>query len=552
MPSRCPDRHIFRRSVASTIGAVFVLTSIAATGARADPGDTIDGRYSGGGVQTAGKTLELDVTGRGGTTDNATAVTLNITATQPAGPGFATVYPCGTTRPEASTINFTAGTTIANAVTTKVGTNGNVCIYTQQQTHLVIDVNGYYTPTNNPATDYRPLTPARLLDTRPNYPTIDGSASGGGVQTAGKTLELDVTGRGGTTDNATAVTLNITATQPAGPGFATVYPCGTTRPEASTINFTAGTTIANAVTTKVGTNGNVCIYTQQQTHLVIDVNGYYTPTNNPATDYRPLTPARLLDTRPNYPTIDGSASGGGVQTAGKTLELDVTGRGGTTDNATAVTLNITATQPAGPGFATVYPCGTTRPEASTINFTAGTTIANAVTTKVGTNGNVCIYTQQQTHLVIDVNGYYTPTNNPTTDYRPLTPARLLDTRSQRTAGANTGCRRRDTFAGSAQRTARRRTVSGRLRWTPPCRHRRPPGRRRWHGRGFRHSGAGYAENIAWHSSTSMTPPVAATTLHNMWVDSPGHHANMLDPRWTRVGIGLELTGSGWYGTHMFA
>jgi uncharacterized protein YkwD len=70
--------------------------------------------------------------------------------------------------------------------------------------------------------------------------------------------------------------------------------------------------------------------------------------------------------------------------------------------------------------------------------------------------------------------------------------------------------------------------------------------------GFRHSGIGYAENIAWHSQASMSPATAAMTLHDMWVNSPGHFRNMLDPRWTRVGIGFHVDGSGWYGTHMFA
>ena len=61
-----------------------------------------------------------------------------------------------------------------------------------------------------------------------------------------------------------------------------------------------------------------------------------------------------------------------------------------------------------------------------------------------------------------------------------------------------------------------------------------------------------AENIAWHSLSSMSPDTAAATLHDMWVNSPGHYRNMLDPRWTRVGIGFHVDGSGWYGTHMFA
>ena len=69
--------------------------------------------------------------------------------------------------------------------------------------------------------------------------------------------------------------------------------------------------------------------------------------------------------------------------------------------------------------------------------------------------------------------------------------------------------------------------------------------------GFRHSGLPYAENIAWHSQASMSPTVAATTMHDMWVNSSGHFRNMINPRWTKVGIGLHVDGSGWWGTHVF-
>jgi hypothetical protein len=45
------------------------------------------------------------------------AVSLNVTVTDPVGPGFVTVYPCGE-RPLASNVNFTSGQTVPNAVIT--------------------------------------------------------------------------------------------------------------------------------------------------------------------------------------------------------------------------------------------------------------------------------------------------------------------------------------------------------------------------------------------------------------------------------------------------
>jgi hypothetical protein len=227
------------------------------------------------------------------------------------------------------------------------------------------------------------------------------------------------------------------------------------------------------------------------------------------------------------------------------LQLDVTDRGGSTWNAAAVSLNVTATQTGGAGFATVYPCGSSRPGSSTINYGAGATIANGIIAKVGAGGKVCIYTHSPAHLIVDIDGFF-PAGS---DYRPLTPARLLDTRpAVATAPSDVAAARSLALLNDL------RAAHG----APPVAY--DPGMsatalewsREMSRSGFRHSSAGYAENIAWHSQSSMSPEVAASTLHDMWVDSPGHFSNMINPRWTRVGIGLYVDASGWYGTHMLS
>ena len=67
-----------------------------------------------------------------------------MTVTEPQQPGYVTVFPCGTALPNASNLNFIAGETFANAVIAKVGNNGNVCSYSSADTHLVVDVNGWF------------------------------------------------------------------------------------------------------------------------------------------------------------------------------------------------------------------------------------------------------------------------------------------------------------------------------------------------------------------------------------------------------------------------
>ena len=55
------------------------------------------------------------------------------------------IWPCGTTMPTASNLNYTTGDTIPNLVIAKIGSNGKVCLYTTTNTHLIADINGYTT-----------------------------------------------------------------------------------------------------------------------------------------------------------------------------------------------------------------------------------------------------------------------------------------------------------------------------------------------------------------------------------------------------------------------
>ena len=354
--------------------------------------------FEGGGERVAGSVMELQVAGRGGVPGDAAAVVLNVTAVDAQGVGFVTVYPCGSDRPLASNLNFVAGSVVPNAVVSKIGDGGKVCLFTNNATHLLADVNGYF-----PAgSSYVALLPARLLETRVGAATVDDMFEGGGERVAGSVMELQVAGRGGVPGDAAAVVLNVTAVDAQGVGFVTVYPCGSDRPLASNLNFVAGSVVPNAVVSKIGDGGKVCLFTNNATHLLADVNGYF-----PAgSSYVALLPARLLETRVGAATVDGMFEGGGERVAGSVMELQVAGRGGVPGDAAAVVLNVTAVDAQGVGFVTVYPCGSDRPLASNLNFVAGSVVPNAVVSKIGDGGNVCLFTNNATHLLADVNGYF--------------------------------------------------------------------------------------------------------------------------------------------------
>ena len=104
-------------------------------------------------------------------------------------------------------------------------------------------------------------TPARLLDTRPGSPTIDGAGAGGGAIASLGTVNATVIGRGGVPATGVgAVALNVTVTGAAVAGFLTVYPNAVGRPTASNLNFTAGQTIPNMVVVPVGAAGQVTLF----------------------------------------------------------------------------------------------------------------------------------------------------------------------------------------------------------------------------------------------------------------------------------------------------
>lgn len=359
---------------------------------------TADGLFAGGGLVSAGSTLALNVGGRGGVPINALAAALNVTVTEPGAAGFVTAYPCDRPQPTASNLNYTAGVSIPNAVISQLSETGTVCLFVSQALHLVVDVNGYF-PVES---FYQPLNPARILETRAGLTTIDGLQQGSGQVAAGSITTLAVTGRPGVPAGIAAVALNVTVTEPNRAGYATVYPCGTPPPLASNLNYTSGLTIPNLVISKLGPAGTVCIFTQEGTHLVADVDGYF-----PAgTTYTALDPARLLDTRPGMSTVDGVSAGAGLRTLGTVTVLHVAGRGGVPAAATTAVLNVTVTGPGAAGYVTVYPCGIDPPLASNLNFVADQTVPNAVITKIGVGGDVCLFNSQATHLVVDVNGSF--------------------------------------------------------------------------------------------------------------------------------------------------
>jgi hypothetical protein len=369
---------------------------------RTGPGlSTADGDFNGIGIRPDDSVLELGLSGRPQIPGWARSVVLNVTVTGALGAGYLTIYPCDKPRPTSSNINYDVGTTRAVAVVASIGSNGAVCVYTQTSTHVIVDLTAFY----GVGASFNGIQPARLLETRSGveFPTVDGQLAGIGRRPGNTTTEVKVAGRGGVPIDAKAVAVNVTMINPAQTGFATVYPCGEPLPLASTVNFTAGAIVPNAAMVKVGAGGAICVLSNVDTDVILDVNGY----DAAQAVAQIFEPTRVLETRPGLTTFDHQFETQVPRPSDSVFELQIGGRIGIPKAIRAAALNITVTEATGPGFITIYPCGAVRPIASTLNYGKGTTVANLAVATTTTDGKVCIYTQTSADIVVDLSGYHT-------------------------------------------------------------------------------------------------------------------------------------------------
>ena len=324
----------------------------------------------------------------------ATAASLNVTVVNPTGEGYLTVWPCGVKRPLASNINFTSGSIVPNGVLAPLGGDGAVCLFSSVVTDVIVDVSGWFN-----GDVFAGSTPTRLLDTRLGLGAPQAKTSPAAplaVPVGGLAVKGALGAETSIPSAVRAVALNVTVVNPEAAGYVTLWPCGTTRPEASNLNFEAGQVIANGVLAPVGRDGSVCAYSSVPTDLLVDLAGWF-----PGELFAGVTPVRLLDSR---------EGGGRKLAAGRVAEVLLKGRTLSTGDrvpttASAVSLNVTVTGAEAPGYLTVWPCGMTRPEASNVNFAKGQTVANNVLAPLGTSNGICIYTSATTDVIVDIAGW---------------------------------------------------------------------------------------------------------------------------------------------------
>jgi hypothetical protein len=338
----------------------------------------------------AAQSITVQLAGRGSVPLDADAVVMNVTGDAPTAIGFLTVYPAGTSVPDTSNLNLVPGRTVANLVVIRL-TDGKASFFNAfGTTHVLADVLAYSRADGH----FSGFAPERFLDTRAGVGVPAGKVG------AGARIDVSVLGRGTVPADPSrvgAVVVNITADQPSAPSFVTVWPSGVTMPNASSLNFVAGQTVANLVFAPVGADGRISLFNERgDTNLIGDIVGWI-----PAgAAYTPVTPVRVLDTRTG---LGGEAPLRGLDY----LFVDLRSRFAYAPGVGAVVLNVTAAGTTDTSYLTVYtpnPIGP--PDTSNINTVAGQNTANAVVVRPGSNGYLIVRNERgYTDVIVDLVGY---------------------------------------------------------------------------------------------------------------------------------------------------
>lgn len=369
--------------------------------------------------ELSGHRVRVELAGRFGIEDDATAIVATLTAVNGSSANWVTIVPLGTSVADlladnklVSMLNLTsAGQASANLVQVRLA-GGGVDIASRVACDVILDVIGFYRPVAGAVREGRFVglsSAARAIDTR---------LTQGDVK-SGDSLVVDVTKW--VPASATSVVINLTATECTGPGYFTAYPYSSSKvPKASSLNVNAaGETRAAAVIVPVsnlaGDVRRIRVYARRAAKLIVDVTGYFTgPTNGLSENglFVPVDPVRILDTR-EPGTI-------GRLWQGWTVEGKVPGAGAT--KGVSAVVNLTGTDSRGPGYLTIAPARRRLPGTSNLNFTGGLQVVpNHAITPITSSYGYQVFASGGAHVLVDYMGYYTGTPATATGQAPVNP-----------------------------------------------------------------------------------------------------------------------------------
>jgi hypothetical protein len=341
---------------------------------------------------------------------SARAFVLNVTLVPRGFVDFVTVYPAGETRPDFWTVRSQDGQIVANSAIVRAGSAGGLSIYTSNATDLIIDISGYFTDDSSLSNlVYYPLTPCRVIETRPEYRPAFGPF-GPPAMNARETRSFRLPGNGycPVPAGAAAYSITITVVPTINLAYLTAWPSGRTQPNVSSMNSPTGRVLANSVIVPASPDGSISLFTFDRTDVIVDINGYFAPDDR-ATGlfYFPTRQCRVSNTLD--PSFTG-AFGGGMLGSESTRTIPILASPncpGIASNARAYAANATVIPNGSPmPFLTVWPTGQARPNASVINAFQGQTVSSGFIVPAGLGGSIDVFAYRATHLAMELAGYF--------------------------------------------------------------------------------------------------------------------------------------------------
>jgi YVTN family beta-propeller protein len=359
----------------------------------------IDTRLSGGSLPAnTSRNFAVPQLGGCGIPSTAAAYSLNVTAVPQGRLGFLTIWPTGQEQPVVSTMNSLDGRIKANAAIVPAGYQGQVSVFVNDTSDVVLDIDGYFTSPGGSTLAFYPLAPCRIVDTRNPVGELGGPFLSQDQQRNFPVLESTCIPQNA---NAQAYSFNVTAVpHPTGQrlGFLTVWPKGEPQPGVSTLNNVTGTIVANAAIVPSGAGGAISVYPNNDTDLLIDINGYFAAPGTNGLSLYTVAPCRVIDTR----------QVGNGQPFMNELTVNVMGsQCALPSNAQAYVFNATVVPPGQLGFLTLWADGQTQPNASTLNAKDGAITSNMAVVPT-TNGSIDAYANALTQLILDISSYFAP------------------------------------------------------------------------------------------------------------------------------------------------
>lgn len=309
-------------------------------------------------------------------------------------------------RPDADTASSMLGkyggyenrtTTFAGVLA--VSADGTIEVQTQTQVRLILDVQGYYTTSEDGTAPggFVPLNGKRIVDTR------SGLGAPAVALASGQSIDVQVTGlANGIPSGASAVIVNLIAVNTStARGWMTPYPTGTVRP-GNTFHYPPNIVTSMQAQVELSDSGKFTLYNSSTTtHVVIDLQGYFTATSEDEATFTPAA-GRIYDSRD---TPDGSFEPNEIRS------IPVAGFNGippVADGITAVALTITSLGTvSGSGRAMVWADGSPAPGTNAISLWDHALRSNTITVPVGPNGAISLqHFGDNANYILDVQGWY--------------------------------------------------------------------------------------------------------------------------------------------------